>query len=177
MANPSNNPDLNHFGASFAAFLASFEHVADYPYLPDMARLEWLLHRAYYAPEADALDAQTLAALSPDAFEEARFMLHPAGALFSSGFAIVPLWHAHQEGSGVAFPAQMDMPCAAAITRPGWTPVLTTVTDASHAALAMLARGATMGEALDAAFEIDEAFDLAGNLTLWVEKAMLTAPA
>ncbi len=177
MAHPSDNPDLNHFGASFATFLSGFEHVADYPYLPDMARLEWLLHRAHYGPDADALSAQTLAALSPDAFEEARFALHPACTLFAASFAVVPLWLAHQEGSGVDFPVQMETPCAAAIARPGWTPVLTPLAVASHAALDMLARGATMGQALDAAFEIDDAFDLPGNLKLWVEMAMLAAPA
>src|SRR6478672_806925 len=40
-AHPSEDGDLNRFGASFADFLAGFPHVADYPYFPDMARLEW----------------------------------------------------------------------------------------------------------------------------------------
>ena len=41
MAHPSDNPDLNRFGAAFAGFLRDFPHVAELPYLPDMARLEW----------------------------------------------------------------------------------------------------------------------------------------
>ena len=48
---PSDNGDLNLFGAHFAQFLQDFEHVADYPYFPDMARLEWALHRAHYAAD------------------------------------------------------------------------------------------------------------------------------
>ena len=173
MAHPSDNADLNHFGASFGHFLAGFEHVADLPYLPDMARLEWLLHRAHYAPDGAALDGAALAALSPQEFEEARFALHPACALFASRWAVVPLWQAHQP-DGAGFPAQLEAPCTAAVVRPRWKTGLVALDAASHCALQMLASGATMGEALDCAFERDEAFDLAANLKLWVDKGMLT---
>ena len=177
MAHPSDNADLNHFGASFADFLAGFEHVADYPYLPDMARLEWLLHRAHYAADAHALTAQSLAALSPDDFETTRFGLHPACTLFASSWAIVPLWLAHEADRGVAFPQQMATPGFAAVVRPRYKAELVAITVADHAALQAIAGGATMGEALDAAFGRDEAFDLAASLRLWVEKGMLAAPA
>ena len=43
---------------------------------------------------------------------------------------------------------------------------------AQTAALAALAQGATFGTALDAAFELDEAFDLGAALALWVEHAV-----
>ncbi len=177
MAHPSDNADLNHFGATFASFLSAFEHVADYPYLPDMARLEWLLHRAYYAPDAPALGPAALAALSPQDFEDARFALHPACALFASAHAVVPLWRAHQPDSGVDFPPDMAQRCAAAIVRPQWKSAVVPIGAADHAALLALAGGATMGEALDAAFECDESFDIAASLKLWVEEGMLAAPA
>lgn len=176
-AHPSDNADLNHFGATFAAFLAGFDHVADFPYLPDMARLEWLLHRAHYAPDGAALAAQALAALSPQAFEEARFALHSACTLFGSKHAVVALWQAHQDGSGVEFPTEMAQACSAAIVRARWKTALVPITAAGHAALLALDAGATMGGALDAAFERDEGFDIAANLKLWVEEAMLAAPA
>ena len=177
MANPSDNADLNHFGASFATFLASFEHVAQYPYLPDMARLEWLLHRAHYAPDGAALGAEALAALSPQDFEEARFSLHPACALFACNWAVGPLWQAHQANSGVPFPSDMACPSTAAIVRPRWKTELVELSAGGYAALHTLAKGAPMGAALDAAFDTDEAFDLAANLKLWVEEGVLAAPA
>jgi hypothetical protein len=176
-AHPSANADLNHFGDTFATFLASFEHVADFPYLPDMARLEWLLHRAHYAADAAPLDAGELAALSPDAFESAHFALHPASFLFASSWAVVPLWQAHQPEGAAGFPAQMASDSFAAIVRPDWKVELVPLSASSHAALDALASGASMGDALDAAFDLDDDFDLAGNLKLWVDKAMLAAPA
>jgi hypothetical protein len=169
MAHPSDNPDLNHFGANFASFLATFEHVADYPYLPDMARLEWVLHRAYYAPEAAALTPDMLAALSPDDFELARFALHPTASLFHSSRAVVALWQAGE----AAFPSDLDAPGYAVVARPRWKAELASLSAAAHAALSALEGGAKMGEALDAAFELDEAFDIASNLRQWLDLGLL----
>jgi hypothetical protein len=54
--------DLNFFGARFAGFLAGFEPLADYPYLPDMARLEWAVHlRPTMRADAPALGPPDLA--------------------------------------------------------------------------------------------------------------------
>jgi putative DNA-binding protein len=47
---PSTSPDLNDYGESFAEWLASFPPARELPYLPDVARLDWALHRARHAP-------------------------------------------------------------------------------------------------------------------------------
>ena len=171
-AHPSDNPDLHHFGATFAHFLAGFEHVGDYPYLPDMARLEWLLHRAYYAPDAAVLTSDDLAGMSPSAFESAHFVLN--GALFASPLAIVPLWQAHQCENAV-FPQHMEAPSYAAISRPRWNSELTPLGAPAFAALCAIETGATMGEALDAAFDLDGQFDFAAQLKLWLEHGLLSS--
>ena len=175
-AHPSAEPDLNLFGASFAGFLAGFEHVAGYPYLPDMARLEWLLHRAHYAPDGAPLSGDVLAALPPDQVEAARLPLHPACALFHSPWAIVTLWQAHQPDSGVAFPQQLDAHSFAAVVRPWWKTAVVPLAAATYAALAALEQGATVGEALDAAFEVDEQCDAGAMFRLWIGDGMLAAP-
>ncbi|WP_371868479.1 MNIO family bufferin maturase [Duganella margarita] len=174
-AQPSDNPDLNHFGARFAAFLREFPHAAQLPYLPDLAALEWALHRAHYAPQADGLSAAQLAAIAPDQIEEATFRLHPAVQLLASRWAVVPLWLAHQPGSDVAFPQEMAAPSQALVARPQWQPVLLPLDAAAYAALQVLAQGGTFGAALDAAFELDEAFDVAAALQQWLAQAVLAA--
>ena len=168
MAHPSDNPDLNRFGAAFAGFLQDFPHVAELPYLPDMARLEWLLHRAYYAPDAQSVDAGILQTMAPEAFEAARFHLHPACAVFSSGWAVVPLWLAHQGNDAPPFPRSMAEPSYGLVARPVFSVQLHRLDAAGAAALACLADGGTMGEALDAAFEKDEHFDVGAQLALWL---------
>ena len=172
-ARPSESGDLNRFGAHFAAFLRDFPHVADYPYLPDMARLEWALHRAHYAQAAEGVTAQQIAALPPDQVETARLRLHPACELLASEWAVIPLWQAHQPDGGVGFPADMAAPSHGLVARPLWKTQVVPLTRGGHAALAVLERGGEFGAALDAAFDIDEDFDVAGNLQLWISHAVI----
>jgi uncharacterized protein (UPF0276 family) len=172
-AQPSDNPDLNHFGARFGTFLRDFPHAAQLPYLPDLAALEWALHRAHYAPQANGLSAAQLAAIAPEQIEEATFRLHPAVQLLASKWAIVPLWLAHQPGSDVAFPEEMAAPSQMLVARPQWQSVVLPLDPAAHAALQILAQGGTFGAALDAAFELNEAFDVAAALQQWLAQAVL----
>jgi len=76
---PSQDPDLAGFGARFADFLAGFGPAAAYPYLPDVARLEWAVHRAYLAPDLPPLGPEALGNMAPEALDTARFTLHPSG--------------------------------------------------------------------------------------------------
>lgn len=172
-AHPSNSGDLNRFGADFDVFLRHFPHVADYPYLPDMAALEWALHRAHYAPAAEAVTAAQLAGLSPEQMETARMTLHPACRLVASEWAVVPLWQAHQADSGVDFPELLAVPSHGVVARPQWKTRVVPLSGAGHAALRVLEEGRDFGAALDAAFDIDEAFDVAGNLQLWLAHALI----
>ena len=174
-AHPSSSADLNRFGEHFADFLQDFPHVADYPYLPDMARLEWALHRAHYAPSADGITAQHMAAWPPEQMESARLQLHPACHLLASEWAVVTLWQAHQlrvADGNVDFPGQMARPDFGLVSRPLWKTQVLPLTRASHAALSVLAGGGTFGAALDAAFEIDDAFDVAAHLQQWLAHAV-----
>ena len=172
-AHPSNSGDLNRFGADFDVFLRHFRHVADYPYLPDMAALEWALHRAHYAPAAEAVTAAQLAGLSPEQMETARMTLHPACRLVASEWAVLPLWQAHQADSGVGFPERLAAPSHGVVARPQWKTRLVPLSGAGHAALQVLGEGRDFGAALDAAFDIDDAFDVAGNLQLWLAHALI----
>ncbi|MBB3119474.1 MNIO family bufferin maturase [Pseudoduganella violacea] len=172
-AHPSDDGDLNRFGARFAAFLADFAPAAELPYLPDMARLEWLLHRAHYAPAADGISAAELAAVPPETIEARRLVLHPACALSASSWAVVPLWLAHQPDSAQAFPARMAQASYGLVCRPQWKTQLVPLSAAQHAALQVLARQGSFGAALDAAFELDEEFDVAGSLQQWLTHAVI----
>ncbi|MGZ3182976.1 MAG: MNIO family bufferin maturase [Telluria sp.] len=175
-AHAPDNPDLNRFGASFAAFLSTFEHVADYPYFPDVARLEWALHRAYYAQDAVPLDAARLGALSPDEFEQLKVRLHPACTLLASRFDIPGLWLAHQPGSGAGFPEQLEQPAFAIACRPKWKAECVALPRAAFEALRTLEQGCTLGAALEAAFDADPDFDVGAHLQQWLSLALLVMP-
>lgn len=164
-AYPSNSGDLNQFGNRFAQFLREFPHVAQYPYFPDVAALEWSLHRAYYAAEGtNGLDAAQLTAWSPEQLDATCFTLHPAASLLRSDFAVVQVWQAHQPGTDLEFPEQLNQSSHTLVYRPEWRPQVVALSPASYAALSGMVSGLTFGAALDAAFELDEAFDVAAHL-------------
>ncbi|MEB0136144.1 DUF692 family protein [Actimicrobium sp. CCC2.4] len=172
---PSTSGDLNQVGEGFADFLADFEHVAAYPYFPDMARTEWAVHRAHYAATAAPFDPVVLATWTPDQFDQARCHLHPACRLLASRWAIADLWQAHQPDSATPFPEALDVPCLMLVARPQWRVVLLPLSPAAHAALSLLQQGATLGAAVDAALEIDAGFDLGAHLQQWLQQAVLVA--
>jgi hypothetical protein len=138
-----------------------------------MARLEWALHRAHYAADSPALSAADLAAMPPELLEEARLPLRPACSLFASGWNVVQLWLAHQP-DGPPFPDRMDLPSQALITRARWKTGVLPLSPAAYAALAALHAGGQAGAALDAAFDIDEAFDVGTHLQQWLEHAVFS---
>ena len=174
-AYPSDSGDLNRFGAHFADFLSSFPHVADYPYMPDMARLEWALHRAHYAPGAQPVTAQQMAAIPPGQLEAAHLRLHPACSLLASDWNVVPLWQAHQPDASVEFPAQMQQASYGLVLRPQWKTQLLPLSAAGYDALCVLANGGDFGAALDAAFERDDNFDVGAHLQQWIEHGLIVA--
>jgi uncharacterized protein (UPF0276 family) len=169
-SHPSENGDLNRFGAHFESFLRGFEHVRDLPYLPDMARLEWQLHRIHYAPHEAALQAQDI---DPQTVEQSSFRWQATAQLFASPWAVVPLWQAHQAASATGFPPDMGKPSQALLSRPEWTAQVTPLLAPEYAALQALRNGETFGAALDAAFALDEDFNVAASLQQWLRQQIL----
>lgn len=98
---PPLRPELWAWGGEFPAFLAGFPPVRQLPYLPDLARLEWAMTEAYFAPEADVLRPEHLR----DAVTNAMglsFSRHPTARIIRSRFAIHSIWKAHRPGGDVA---------------------------------------------------------------------------
>lgn len=174
-AHPSQLGDLNRFGDRFAEFLASFRHVADYPYFPDMARLEWALHCAHYADDAQGIDASQLARMGPEQLDRARMHFHPACSLFDSPWAVVDAWRAHQPEAQCDFPSELARANHAVIARPEWKAELLPIDAAGFAALSALHEGRALGEALDAAIGIDPEFDFGNHLQQWLRYRLFDA--
>ena len=92
----SRSPDLNDYGAELADFLAGFEPARVLPYLPDVARLEWALHRAHFAPAPAALDLAALASVPEARRGDVVFALSPKIALLESPWPIDRIWLTNQ---------------------------------------------------------------------------------
>ncbi|MFC4160869.1 HvfC/BufC family peptide modification chaperone [Chitinimonas lacunae] len=157
---PSTSGDLNRYGATFPDFIAGFAPAADLPYLADAARLDWLVHLAYYAADAGPFDFAALAAVDPAQQAELVFIPHPASALLTSPWPIASLWLAHQGGE---FPAQ-DQGGETALVWRDHHPSVRPLAPAEAAFVTALYDGEPLGLAIEAAFAQDETFELGVSL-------------
>lgn len=92
---PPTRGDLAWFGAELAAWIANVPELADLPWLADVARLEWAVHRAHTAadpPDAPP-DLQALTGEDP-ATLQVRFVA--GSALIPSAWPVLLMWQAHQ---------------------------------------------------------------------------------
>ncbi len=104
---PPDRPALWAWGGGFPDFLSAFPPAAALPYLPDLARLEWAMHSACFAADAEALDLGLLTAQPPEALVGLAFQPHPSVALLRSPWPVHSLWAAHQpDGSLDRLPAE-----------------------------------------------------------------------
>ena len=161
---PSASGDLNEFGATFAEFLARFEHTLSLPYLPDLARLEWAAHRAYGAADAPDWDATRLGAVEPERQAEIRFQWSPGLAIIPSGYPIVRIWTIHQPGYAGEFCVDWDRADTALVARDGFAVTVTGCSAGDAAFLVASLAGATLGDAAATTLQHHPEFDLGALL-------------
>lgn len=172
-AHPALDPDLNRFGEQLPQFLADDACSAERPWLIDVAHLDWAVHSAWYAADNTDEGPPALAGLDPQTFEASRARLHPALRLHASPWATADLWQAYQTGATPDSPARTTS--YALVLRPRWQVEVRATSAADHAALACLVAGGTFGAALDAAFDIDPAFDVTAHLQRWLAGGIVMA--
>jgi len=162
-AHPPRSPILIDYGEDFSAFLASFEPADTLPYLADVARLEWLRHRAYHAADRKALGPSDLGGAPSDRVSALRFEFHPSAALVVSPYPIVSIWETNARDAGT-HPIGPDLAGEAAlVVRPDIEVHVFRLDEVEHAFAAALAQGATLGQAVAEGVESD-GFNLAPAL-------------
>ena len=171
---PSASGDLNEFGEHLALFLTDFSAAADFPYLADVARLEWRVHRAHFAADPEPFNPDRLAALSPEEQAHLCPQLHPACSVLQSAYPLARIWEVHQASFTGAFEVEFpDHPGYALVFRPRYRVEVAGISDAEAAFLNMCRDGQTLDAALAAARGRDESFDLTQALRAWVSASVI----
>jgi hypothetical protein len=169
LSEPASAGDLNHYGATFPTFVAAFPHAGSLPYLPDVARMEWSVHRAHYAADGGTVtqdDLQDAIAADP---ARIRPRLHPACDVVTSVWPIQRIWDVHQPGHPAG--DRVDLGAGGEtvlIERPAFRPGVRRIEAGESAFLAAALGGRTLGDCVSAAFGCEPAFDLARHLRNWI---------
>lgn len=171
-------PMLWSYGAGFADWLADLEPAAEIPpWASDLGRLDWAMHEALFAADAEPLDLGRLAAIPPEQAGSLRLAPHPSLRLVRSGWNIHELW---KDGAAVPVP----QPEAVLIGRvpgdgsdggagdaAGGEVRCARLTAADGALAALLLAGATLDEAAGA--EAAAGADLQSLLALLLQNSLL----
>jgi hypothetical protein len=160
---PPRSPVLLAYGEGFAAFLHDFEPVADLPYLPDVARVEWLVHRAYNAADHIPLDTRALSKIPAKSIGALRFRLSPSLGTITSAYPIYTIWRANTHDATVAHIGPDAGPECVLVIRADLDVELIRISPTAAAFIAALSRGETLSRAATIA---EESGDFRLDLTL-----------
>jgi hypothetical protein len=166
---------LLYFGGNLANFIAGFQPAAGLPYLPDVARLEWLWHEAFHESDAAPLDITKLATIDPSAYGKLGFNLHPSARFLASEFPILKIWQVNQEDYKGNEHINLDEGgCQLVVYRPQLEVEIIRLNEAVYLFLTALDRKQTLTEAVDKAVSKDPDFDVQTRLQRWISNGLVT---
>lgn len=146
--------DVAHWGGELAIFLEAAPQLADEPYLGDVARIEWALHRAATAADVQP-DPNTFALLSVADPADITLTLGAGVFLLASAYPVASIVNAHLLGAPALAEAAALLSADAAehalVWRQGFKPRVCTITAAEHALLSALQCGRPLEAALGCA--------------------------
>lgn len=175
-AHPSPSGDLNAFGAQLAEFVRAFAPAQALPYLADVARLEWLVHRAHYAADHAPLDVSRLASIRENEYPRLKLTLHPAVATLSSACPLFRLWEVHQDDYRGEVAVDLGSGGEAIVVcRPQYRVTVAKLSRAEAVFLDAAAQGELLGVALERALAAHDGFDLAASLQNWTAANIIVA--
>lgn len=162
---PPKSPVLLWYGAEFFDFLDAFPPLEAYPYLGDVARLEWAWLQAYHAADETPMDPGVLGNMDPEHVGLAQFEKHPATALVSSQWPVLDLARANRFQPDAAVEIDLQNPQSVLVTRPELDVDLYLLRPGGEVFVRHLLMGETLGDAAVAAQTDNEEFSLSDCLS------------
>ncbi|HEY9080655.1 DNA-binding domain-containing protein [Magnetovibrio sp.] len=166
-AQPPRSPCLFEYGEGFGDFLATMPSVAELPYLPDVAKLEWAWNTAFHAADAPALSAVALTGVAPDICGDLVFTPHPSVQLVRSPYPIKEIWDINQCNADPDAMVDLDEGGQAlAVLRPKATVEMVELSPAGFVLAERLVAGDRLEGAFAAAQTVMPNFDPAATLAV-----------
>lgn len=177
---PPHRGDLSQWGDALPGFVQALPQLADVPYLSDVARAEWALHRAAGAADA-APDLPSFARLAQEDPQGLALSLAPGTAVIDSRHPVASLVTAHLHGTPSLAEAAQRLQRGqgehALVWRQGHRPRIAPTAAAAAALVQALLAGADLPRALDAASACDaqerpDTTEAALDFSAWLHAAV-----
>ena len=171
---PPSGPCLFEYGATLPDFLATFPPCADYPYLPDVARLEWAMNAALHADDATPIPRTLLAGVAAGDLGRLVLEMDPAVAWLRSDWPIDRIWSANQPSADPG--ATVDLSAGGVrleIRRRDDTVALRRLEAAPFGFRSALSLALTLEAAADLALAEEPGFDLNAAMKALLDEALV----
>lgn len=174
LAHPPSHFSLRYAGQHLQTFLVGHALSERWPYLADLASVEWAVLEAFDAPDATPMAPTDLASVSQERWPELRFQLTPSLQRLQLRWSVHEVWEATQRGEPAAEPARADT--AVRVWRQELRVFHRVMDQGESTALAAVASGAPFAEVCeaialeDAAATAERAFGLIGS---WLADGLL----
>jgi hypothetical protein len=84
--------NLDDYGDNLSEFLKKYEKLFSYPYLSDLARLEWLKNVVFDLEDQNAVDMSYLQSLPPAKYPELKFIFNNSVHLIKSKYSLYDIY-------------------------------------------------------------------------------------
>lgn len=138
-AHPSHSPNLRDYGGDFPRFL--HQALPADPEVAELATMDWRLHSAFDAPNADILTGDQLAAIDETAWETLGFVFHPSVSLVLFEWNVLDIWHALDQGESPPSVQRLEAPIGHLFWRSAQRSYFRSLAEDEYAALTGLIEG------------------------------------
>lgn len=142
------SPVLLEWGDSFPAFLAGFPPLSDYPYMADVARIEYARGLAFHAADARSASADSFVGADPS---QLKLRLHPSVQVLRLDHPAVSIWARNQPGASLERMALAGPEIALVLRDPGFNVPVHVITEGDAVMIDLIRRGATLTTAAELA--------------------------
>lgn len=144
-AHPPISPLMIYYGGQLPAFISEIQELTRYPYLSNIAQLEWAMRCSYHAPDHQPISHEVLSSFSSDELMTAQITLAPSLDLVSSPYPIVDIYKYTHDPST---PKPTAIAQSALIMRPIYDPTIQAICADDVQIIAHLRRGQSIAEIL-----------------------------
>ncbi|TAL28630.1 MAG: DUF2063 domain-containing protein [Alphaproteobacteria bacterium] len=172
---PPESGDMNGYGGLFPEYLARLPNLNQFPYVPDVAKLEWLAHESYLSPRRAPLTGAMLAAVE----DPVNLKLHvqPHVFLLRSAWPVDRLWHEVSEHGEALKDFKFEAAeTFAAIYREERRIAVWTITEGAYKFLEHLQSDPALAFAAETAMRAEGDFPLDKFLATLLQLELLAAP-
>jgi hypothetical protein len=177
LVHPSSHWSMRYAGLHLPGFLKGHPLLETYPFLADLAAVEWAHADLFQMEDTRALSREELAAVPPERWGDLRFRVSPAWALLEAAWDVAGMWEALERGEGTDGARRGKQHLL--VWREGFDVEHAPVADDEAEALSALGAGRTFGEICEGLAgdggDLEAAAVRASSLlTGWLDRVLLS---